>query len=60
MPAKADIIVINARVFTSDESNPTAEAIAVKGNRIIYAGTNEGVKEFQNDFTQLSTQKALQ
>jgi predicted amidohydrolase YtcJ len=38
MPS-ADVIITNARVFTSDESNPRAEAVAVRGNRIVYVGT---------------------
>lgn len=46
MPAKADIVINNARVFTSDGGNPKAQAVAVRGNRIVYVGTNEGVKEY--------------
>lgn len=38
----ADIIITNANVFTSDESTPRAEAVAVKGNRIVYAGDKDG------------------
>lgn len=51
MPDKADIIINNARVFTSDEVNPQVEAVAIKGKHIIYAGTNEGAKNFQNELT---------
>src|SRR6266487_1758655 len=47
----ADVIIKNAKIFTSDESNPQAEAVAVKGNRIIYVGTNEGVEAFKNKST---------
>ncbi len=50
MPS-ADVIITHARVFTSDESNPHAEAVAVKGNRIIYVGTNEGVESFKDKAT---------
>ncbi len=53
MSSKADFIITNARVFTSDETNPHAEAVAVKGNRIVYAGTNEGAKEFQDQSTRV-------
>ena len=53
MPVKADIIINNARVFTSDESNPRAEAVAINGKHIIYVGTNEGVKEFQDEATRV-------
>jgi predicted amidohydrolase YtcJ len=47
----ADVIITNAKIFTSDETNPHAEAVAVKGNRIIYVGTDEGVDSFKNQST---------
>src|SRR6266498_1371194 len=53
MPA-ADVIIKNAKIFTSDESNPYAEAVAVKGNRIIYVGTNEGAEAFKNKSTRVT------
>jgi predicted amidohydrolase YtcJ len=52
MPS-ADAIITNAKVFTSDESNPRAEAVAVKGNRIVYVGTNEGVQAFTDKATRV-------
>ena len=51
--SKSDFIINNARVFTSDEENPQAEAVAVKGNRIVFVGTNEGAKEFQGGATRV-------
>ena len=39
MSPYADVIVTNANVFTSDESNLHAEMVAVKGNRIVYVGS---------------------
>lgn len=50
---KADIIITHARVFTSDESNPRAEAVAIKGNRIVYVGENAGVEELRGDKTRI-------
>ncbi len=52
MPS-ADVIIMNARVFTSDESNPRAEAVAVKGNRIVYVGTNEGAESYKDTSTRV-------
>jgi predicted amidohydrolase YtcJ len=52
MPS-ADVIITNARIFTSDESNPYAEAVAVRGNRILYVGPNEGVHAFRDHSTRL-------
>ena len=53
MPSKSDFMILNARIFTSDEANPQAEAVAVKGNRIVFVGTTEGAKEFQDASTQV-------
>lgn len=36
----ADKIYINANIWTGDESNPHAKAIAIKGNKIIYVGND--------------------
>ena len=52
MPS-ADILITNARIFTSDEANPHAQALAVKGNRILYVGTNEAAQEFKGDNTRI-------
>jgi predicted amidohydrolase YtcJ len=53
MADKADIIIKNARVFTSNESNPHAEAVAIKGNRIVYVGTNEGAEPLRSEKTRV-------
>jgi predicted amidohydrolase YtcJ len=50
---KADILITNARVFTSDDANPRAEAVAIKGNRIVYVGSDEGANEFKGDKTKI-------
>ena len=49
----ADIIITNARIFTSDNTNPHAEAVAVKGNRILYVGTDLGVEIFRGKSTRV-------
>jgi len=49
----ANIIITNAKVFTSDEANPHAEAIAVKGNRIVYVGNNAGAETFKDESTRV-------
>ena len=53
MSTPANIIIRNAKVFTSDESNPWAEAVAVRGNRIVYVGTNEGAESFTDTSTRV-------
>ena len=53
MPTIADFIIENAKIFTSDEGKPRAEALAVKGNKIIFVGTNEEVKKHKSSSTQV-------
>ena len=35
----ADIVIVNATVRTMDPARPTAEAIAILGNRIVHVGS---------------------
>ncbi len=51
MSHAADVIFTNAHVFTSDEANPRAEAVAVRGNRITYVGSRTGVSEWRGPGT---------
>ena len=53
MSQPADIIIKNAKIFTSDESNPRAEAVAIQGNRILYVGKNKGVEEYRGEKTRI-------
>jgi len=41
----ADTILVNGNVITVDDARPTAEAVAVKGDRILYVGSNDEVRE---------------
>ena len=40
LPHPADFLIHNARVFTADHANPHAEAVAVRGNQIVFVGSN--------------------
>src|SRR5688572_4276458 len=40
----ADLIVLNAKVFTMDAALPRAEAVYVRGGRFAGVGTNAGIK----------------
>lgn len=42
LPA-ADLVITNAKVWTVDRSHPTAQAVAVLGDRIVAAGSTERV-----------------
>ena len=39
-PARADLVVINARIYTVDDAHPMASAIAVRGGRIVFVGSD--------------------
>src|SRR5215813_3021879 len=41
----ADLIIFNAKVHTMDQTQPTAEAVAVYGNRIVAVGTTKDIKK---------------
>ena len=41
----ADTILVNGTVITVDDAHPTAEAVALKGDRIQHVGSNEEVRQ---------------
>ena len=49
----ADVIFTNVKAFTADESNPRAEAVAVRGDRIIYVGSRAEVEEWRGRGTRV-------
>jgi predicted amidohydrolase YtcJ len=44
VPEPADLVVTNARVLTMDDGNPRAEAVAVRGDRILAVGPRPKVE----------------
>lgn len=42
----ADLILTNATVWTVDADQPEANAVAIRGNKIMAVGSNESVKEY--------------
>ena len=49
----ADLVFINGNIYTVNDKQPHAEAIAVKGDRIIFVGSNAAVKKFQGANTRV-------
>jgi hypothetical protein len=47
----ADIILTNARVWTVDKAHPTAEAIAITGDRIVAVGTRADIEGWRGAAT---------
>ena len=50
---KADTIIKNAKIFTSDKDNPLATALAVKDGKFIYAGDEAGLAAYEGEVTDL-------
>jgi predicted amidohydrolase YtcJ len=48
----ADILIHNARIYTVDENQPWAQAVAVKGDRLVYVGNDAGAEAFAGPETQ--------
>jgi predicted amidohydrolase YtcJ len=49
----ADLIIINSRIITMDSANPLAEAIALKGNRILHVGRADDVMALRGPKTRV-------
>ncbi len=49
----ADYIFTNAKVYTMDDAQPQAEAVAVKGNKIIYVGSAADAEAHKGDDTKV-------
>lgn len=50
---KVDMIVKNAKVFTSNEKQPLASAFAVKDGRFVYVGDEAGLADFEGEVCDL-------
>ncbi|MBQ9047748.1 MAG: amidohydrolase [Solobacterium sp.] len=51
---KADKIIRNAKIFTSDKDNILASALAVKDGKFVYVGNDDGLSEFEGETTDLN------
>lgn len=50
---KADKIIKNARIYTSDKTNPEATALVVKDGKFIYVGDEAGLAAYEGEVTDL-------
>jgi len=48
-----DLIFVNGNVYTANERQPQAEAIAVKKDRIVFVGSNEDARKLASDKTRV-------
>jgi predicted amidohydrolase YtcJ len=58
-PRHADLVVLNAKVYTVDSHMPKAEAFAVKGQRFVYVGSTAEAKAFIGKGTQTFDAKQM-
>ena len=49
----ADLIITNAKVWTVDKAHPTAQAVAVLGDRIVAVGTNPEIEAWHGPGTRV-------
>ncbi len=49
----ADVVFVNGNVYTVNEKQARAEAVAVKGDRIVFVGSNANAKQFQGSGTRV-------
>lgn len=49
----ADLVLRNGVIWTVDDDQPRVEALASRGDRIVYAGSNAGVQSFISDDTRV-------
>lgn len=50
---KADKIIINAVIWTGDQSNPSAEAMAISGDSILAVGSNAEIEKYKGPNTEV-------
>lgn len=44
----ADMVLLNGKIFTSDTNQLYAQALAIKGNKILAVGSNTAIQKFTN------------
>src|SRR5258706_1509019 len=49
----ADLIIRGGKIYTAVDSQPNVEAVALKGDKIIFAGSEKEADEFKNDQTKI-------
>ncbi len=52
-PAPADTVVVNARIYTVNAAQPWAEALAIRGDRIVAVGAARDIDPYRGRSTQV-------
>ncbi|MGB0494875.1 MAG: amidohydrolase [Kangiellaceae bacterium] len=49
----ADLVIVDAYIYTANERQPRASALAIKDNRIVYVGDQKGTDNYIDDETDI-------
>lgn len=49
----ADMIIRGGKIYTVDDGQPVVEAVAVKGNKIIFVGSERAVERYEGENTRI-------
>ena len=49
----AELVLINGNIYTVNDKQPHAEAVAIKGGRIVFVGSNAAAKQYQGANTRV-------
>lgn len=49
----ADVVLLHAQIYTVDDAQPWAQAIAIKDNKIVFVGSNKNARSFVGPATRL-------
>ncbi len=52
-PEPADLVITGAKIYTVNPAQPWAQAVAVRGERIVFVGTSRQVKKFVGPSTRV-------
>src|SRR4051812_30953873 len=51
--ASADLVLVNGNIYTVNQKMAHAEAVAIKGDRLVFVGSNAAAKSFQGPNTRV-------
>lgn len=52
-PEPADLVLHNGTIYTMNEAQPKVQAVAIRGDRIVFAGTNEAATSYISSATKV-------
>jgi len=52
-PSIVDLVFINGNIYTANDKQPHVEAVAVRGDRIVFAGSNTDAQRYQGRRTRV-------